>query len=180
MEGGAGERIVEREPQVHELHHRGRQIEDRAVQVVDVQVRADRVRDEALPERPLGDVPGEAAAPVPHVEEDATVGGGADLRADLAVLVQGALGVAVVGVGQDIAGRPCAPGSGRWRSLLSVQESRSKTKMSLDYFGVLFLVLTIGALVFAMVEGTTYGWGSLTNRWQFCNFYCVINPINYH
>ena len=44
--------------------------------------------------------------------------------------------------------------------LLSVKESSSKTKMSLDYFGILFLGLTIGALVFTVVEANIYRWGS--------------------
>lgn len=44
--------------------------------------------------------------------------------------------------------------------LFSVKESRSKTKMRLDYFGILFLALTISALVFALVEANIYGWGS--------------------
>lgn len=43
---------------------------------------------------------------------------------------------------------------------LSVKESRSEVKMSLDYLGVLFLAITIGALVFGVVEANTYGWSS--------------------
>lgn len=43
---------------------------------------------------------------------------------------------------------------------LSVEESRSAVKMRLDYFGILFLVLSSGALVFAVVEANNYGWGS--------------------
>jgi EmrB/QacA subfamily drug resistance transporter len=42
----------------------------------------------------------------------------------------------------------------------TVKESRSTTEMRLDYFGILFLVLTIGALVFAVVEANNYGWES--------------------
>jgi MFS family permease len=41
---------------------------------------------------------------------------------------------------------------------ISVQESKSDVKMSLDYWGMLFLTLTIASLVFAMVEVNTLGW----------------------
>lgn len=44
--------------------------------------------------------------------------------------------------------------------LLSVKESRSKTIMTLDYWGILFLVLSISSLVFAVVEANNYGWKS--------------------
>ncbi len=46
--------------------------------------------------------------------------------------------------------------------LISVEESRSNTKMTLDYFGIIFLTLTIGALVYGMVEANTAGWTSET------------------
>ena len=44
--------------------------------------------------------------------------------------------------------------------LVGVKESHSDTKMTLDYFGILFLTLTIGSLVFGMVEANAAGWGS--------------------
>lgn len=44
--------------------------------------------------------------------------------------------------------------------LFTVNESRSKKEMHLDYFGILFLALTVGALVFAVVEANNYGWDS--------------------
>ncbi len=44
--------------------------------------------------------------------------------------------------------------------LVSVKESRSSTEMTLDYFGMLFLTLTIAALVFGMVEANSLGWSS--------------------
>jgi MFS family permease len=44
--------------------------------------------------------------------------------------------------------------------LFTVKESRSSVKMSLDYFGILFLISSIGALVFSLVEANTYGWTS--------------------
>lgn len=44
--------------------------------------------------------------------------------------------------------------------LFTVNESRSTSKMRLDYFGILFLVLTIGSLVFAVVEANNFGWDS--------------------
>ncbi len=42
----------------------------------------------------------------------------------------------------------------------TLNESHSATEMRLDYFGILFLVLTIGSFVFAIVEANNYGWGS--------------------
>lgn len=44
--------------------------------------------------------------------------------------------------------------------LSSVKESKSSASMSLDYFGILFLTLTIASLVFAVVEANVFGWGS--------------------
>ncbi|MCD6047388.1 MAG: stp [Gammaproteobacteria bacterium] len=45
--------------------------------------------------------------------------------------------------------------------LFTVKESRSSTKMSLDWLGMLLLVVTISSLVFAVVEANNYGWDSL-------------------
>ncbi|MDR3492479.1 MAG: MFS transporter [Gammaproteobacteria bacterium] len=42
----------------------------------------------------------------------------------------------------------------------TVKESYSQAKMQIDYLGMIFLILTISSLVFAMVEGTNYGWDS--------------------
>lgn len=44
--------------------------------------------------------------------------------------------------------------------LFTLKESRSSLDMRLDYFGILFLVLTIGSFVFAVVEANTYGWAA--------------------
>lgn len=44
--------------------------------------------------------------------------------------------------------------------LVSVKESRSSKSMKLDYFGILFLTLTIASLVFAVVEANVFGWES--------------------
>lgn len=44
--------------------------------------------------------------------------------------------------------------------LFTLKESRSAVEMRLDYFGILFLVLTIASFVFAVVEANTYGWGA--------------------
>ena len=44
--------------------------------------------------------------------------------------------------------------------MVSVKESRSHSDMTLDYFGIIFLMLTTAALVFAMVEANSAGWGS--------------------
>lgn len=44
--------------------------------------------------------------------------------------------------------------------LFGVKESRSDTKMTLDYLGIIFLTLTIGSLVFGMVEANSAGWSS--------------------
>ena len=44
--------------------------------------------------------------------------------------------------------------------MVGVQESRSNSGMTLDYFGIVFLVLTITSLVFGMVEANSAGWDS--------------------
>lgn len=54
--------------------------------------------------------------------------------------------------------------------LFTLKESRSKTKMTLDYFGIIFMVLTIGSLVFAVVEINTYGLNSWLIKSSFIVF----------
>ena len=44
--------------------------------------------------------------------------------------------------------------------MVGVKESRSNSEMTLDYFGIVFLTLTIASLVFGMVQANSAGWNS--------------------
>jgi hypothetical protein len=96
--------LVEREAEVEELRHGGRQVVDGPVDVVDVEVARDRAGPQSLGEGAPGHREGERAAPVADVEVDAARGRLARGAQHLALAVEDALLAAVEAVGQHVAG----------------------------------------------------------------------------
>ena len=101
--GRAPHDVLEGHAQVQHLGHGGRQVVDRSVDVYGVQVRADGVGEEPLLEGRLGHVEAKAAGAVAHVHQDAPGPPLDDVRPYGPVVVQYAVGVAVIGVGDDVA-----------------------------------------------------------------------------